>query len=143
MEEGHGKILSISRAGPTRTRYAPTTLVKTSANKFFHRRMLYSRSTTLRPSDPIIRRRLGSLASFPTASAHSLGVEARNPVRPCWIIFRFMPTGLPITGRPAAMYWSTFSPHLPRLHESSGKTLIPMSAEASSFASVDSAQGRK
>ena len=47
-----------------------------------------------------------------------------------------MPTGLATTGSPAAMYCSTFSPHLPRLQVSSGSQLMPMSPPARSAASV-------
>src|SRR5262249_54564786 len=47
-------------------------------------------------------------------------------------------TGFATTGSPAAMYWSTFNPHLPRLQSSSGTHAIPTSAAASSFASVAS-----
>ena len=54
-----------------------------------------------------------------------------------------MPTGLATTGRPAAMYCSTRSPHFPRLQESSGSQLTPMSVWASSAASVAADQGRK
>ena len=51
------------------------------------------------------------------------------------------PTGLATTGSPAAMYCSTFSPHLPRLHGSSGTQATPTSAPAISAASVSSAHG--
>ncbi len=57
-----------------------------------------------RPAAPIVARSCGSFASLATASAHSAGVFAKKPVRPCSIIEQFMPTGFATIGRPAAMY---------------------------------------
>src|SRR5204863_170550 len=60
---------------------------------------------------------------------------------PCRTISAWTPTGLATTGSPAAMYCNTFSPHLPRLHRSSGTQLMPMSAAANSRASPASVHG--
>ena len=51
------------------------------------------------------------------------------------------PTGLATTGSPAAWYWRTFSPHLPRLQGSSGSQLMPICPAARSRASHSSDQG--
>ena len=91
---------------------------------------------------PSSRRSPGSAASRAMASAHWPGVEASMPVTPSSISRRWIPTGLATTGNPAAMYCSTFRPHFPILHESSGSQLMPMSAAASSSASVVDDQGR-
>ena len=98
-------------------------------------------ATAARAAAPIRSRRSGSPASVRTASTQASSVPARNPETPGAIIAAWTPTGLAITGRPAAWYWRTFSPHLPRLQRSSGTQLIPTSPAASASASVASIQG--
>ena len=51
-----------------------------------------------------------------------------SPSTPGSTISAWTPTGLATTGSPAAWYWRTFRPHLPRLQRSSGSQLIPIVA---------------
>ena len=51
------------------------------------------------------------------------------------------PTGLATTGSPAAWYWRTFRPHLPRLQRSSGSQLTPICPAASCRASSPRPRG--
>ena len=51
------------------------------------------------------------------------------------------PIGVPITGRPQAMYWMSFSPHLPRLPGVSLSGMMPTSKPCISRTSLSSDQG--
>ena len=53
----------------------------------------------------------------------------------------FMPTRLPMTGRPAAMYWMSLKPHLPCSQGVSSSGMMPRWDWLSSLASVSLAQG--
>jgi len=67
----------------------------------------------------------------PTLAAWSPGIRSGRGAT----ISQCTPIGFATTGSPAAMYCKTFSPHLPRLQESSGSQVMPISASANSAAS--------
>ncbi len=94
------------------------------------------------PTGPSVVSGRGSSASLPDGLDPLVGRGGAGSRRlPSRIISGWTPTGLATTGRPAAWYWRTLRPHLPRLQRSSGIQLIPTSAEATSAASVASDQG--
>src|SRR5712692_3074135 len=83
----------------------------------------------------------GSPESSLSASTHWSSLEGSHPVFPDSIISTCTPTGFATTGKAAAWYCRILSPHLPRLHKSSGIQLMPTSQRAKSKASEASLQG--
>ena len=95
-----------------------------------------------RPALPRAARRSGLAARSRMAAVHCSVVRAWRPVWFCVTRSAFMPTGLAMTGRAAAMYWTILKPHFPRVQRSSGVGAMPMSPRRSDWLSVASLQGR-